>query len=91
LDCRNDDHNAYSTHFLSDPSFAGFIISKRRWAIFGVNLLMIIITVVIAAIAYSISPEYKMSIPVAFANLLYFLLWWVGLLAWAVRSRRRHS
>jgi ABC-type transport system involved in Fe-S cluster assembly fused permease/ATPase subunit len=52
---------------------------------------MIIITVVIAAIAYSISPEYKMSTPVAFANLLYFLLWWVGLLAWAVRSRRRRS
>ena len=77
--------------FCLIPSFAGFIISKRRWAIFGVNLLMIIITVVIAAIAYSISPEYKMSTPVAFANLLYFLLWWVGLLAWAVRSRHRRS
>ena len=75
--------------FFLIPSIIGFSVSRRQWLIFGVNLLMLIMTT--AAVEVTTDPKTAQVISVwtSITIGVFAIAWWVGLIIWALRSRRR--
>ena len=75
--------------FFLIPSIIGFSVSRRQWLIFGVNLLMLIVTTAIVEVTTDPKTAHVLSVWTNIAIGVFAIAWWVGLIVWALRSRRR--
>ena len=67
----------------------GFSVSRRQWLIFGVNLLMLIMTTAMVEVTTDPKTAQVMSVWTSIAIGVFAIAWWVGLIIWALRSRRQ--
>ena len=75
--------------FFLIPSIIGFSVSRRQWLIFGVNLLMVIVTTAVVEVTTDPKTAHVLSVWTSIAIGVFAIAWWVGLIIWALRSRRR--
>ena len=77
--------------FFLIPSIIAFSVSRKRWLIFGVNLLMLIMTTAVVEVATDPKTAHVISVWTSIAIGVFAVAWWVGLIIWALRSRRRSN